>query len=64
MILETRFGTLDLPDDHCVECIATGIYMYCTRCDYKWGLMEDAAAPAQKRRDEIQKWIDEHKEDK
>lgn len=60
MILKTRFGTLELPRDECIQCIATGFYMYCSRCDYKLGIMEDATPPYNEWRDARQKALDEY----
>ena len=60
MILKTRFGTLELPKDECIQCIATGFYTNCSYCDYKWGILEDATPVYNEWRDARQKALDEY----
>lgn len=42
MIVETRFGTLDVPKAMCVMCIAKSEFMQCTMCEMMAGLQADA----------------------
>jgi predicted hydrocarbon binding protein len=54
MIFKTRFGTLDLPKDDCITCIYVGKYMSCSMCEFRWGLIEDAAEPFYARQRAVQ----------
>lgn len=40
--LKTKFGTLRLPRQYCITCIASRQFMACTRCEYMDQMEKDA----------------------
>lgn len=40
MIVDTEFGQISIPREHCLWCFAENRYMRCTNCEWKKQLRE------------------------
>ena len=62
MKFDTGFGTLELPCEKCVICIARNQYMACTACEFKETMIEHAVPMMNKMNEDLNNYIREHPE--